>query len=96
MYAFAHLEQATRKRSAKPGRNCQGARHDQLTDVKESMKNSGRTRVHGCTIIEGEDSNLYDVVRSGESPNPDKFYMSLCVLRLSALLKHLLLVRLMC
>ena len=23
-------------------------------------------------LVEGEDSNLYDVLRSGESPNPDK------------------------
>jgi RNA polymerase primary sigma factor len=23
-------------------------------------------------LVEGEDSNLYDVLRSGESPNPDR------------------------
>jgi RNA polymerase primary sigma factor len=24
-------------------------------------------------LIEGEDSNFYDVLNSGESPNPDRF-----------------------
>ena len=41
-------------------------------DVKESMKNSGRHVSMDAPLIEGEDSNLYDVLRSGESPNPDK------------------------
>ncbi|MFV0529938.1 MAG: RNA polymerase sigma factor RpoD/SigA [Flavobacteriales bacterium] len=42
------------------------------TDVKESMKNSGRHVSMDAPLVEGEDSNLYDVVRSGESPSPDK------------------------
>jgi RNA polymerase primary sigma factor len=41
-------------------------------DVKESMKNSGRHVSMDAPLVEGEDSNLYDVLRSGESPIPDK------------------------
>ncbi len=43
-----------------------------VNDVKESMKNSGRHVSMDAPLIEGEDSNLYDVLRSGESPIPDK------------------------
>lgn len=43
-----------------------------VNDVKESMKNSGRHLSMDAPLVEGEDSNLYDVLRSGESPNPDK------------------------
>ena len=43
-----------------------------INDVKESMKNSGRHVSMDAPLVEGEDSNLYDVLRSGESPNPDK------------------------
>ena len=43
-----------------------------ISDVKESMKNSGRHVSIDAPLVEGEDSNLYDVLRSGESPNPDK------------------------
>ena len=43
-----------------------------INDVKESMKNSGRHVSIDAPLVEGEDSNLYDVLRSGESPNPDK------------------------
>ena len=42
-----------------------------INDVKESMKNSGRHVSMDAPLVEGEDSNLYDVLRSGESPNPD-------------------------
>ena len=41
-------------------------------DVKESMRNSGRHVSMDAPLVEGEDSNLYDVLNSGESPNPDK------------------------
>jgi RNA polymerase primary sigma factor len=41
-----------------------------VNDVKESMKNSGRHLSMDAPLVEGEDSNLYDVLRSGESPNP--------------------------
>jgi RNA polymerase primary sigma factor len=41
-------------------------------DVKESMKNAGRHVSMDAPLVEGEDSNLYDVIRSGESPIPDR------------------------
>ena len=43
-----------------------------ITEVKESLKNSGRHLSMDAPLIDGEDSNLYDVLRSGESPNPDR------------------------
>ncbi|MCG1036094.1 MULTISPECIES: RNA polymerase sigma factor RpoD/SigA [unclassified Polaribacter] len=43
-----------------------------VNDVKESMKNSGRHVSMDAPLIEGENSNLYDVLNSGESPNPDR------------------------
>ena len=43
-----------------------------VNDVKESMKNSGRHVSMDAPLIEGEDSNLYDILNSGESPNPDR------------------------
>ena len=42
-----------------------------IADVKESLKNSRRHISMDAPLINGEDSNLYDVLRSGESPNPD-------------------------
>lgn len=46
-----------------------------ITDVKQSIKNSGRHLSMDAPLKEGEDSSLYDVVKSGESPNPDKDLM---------------------
>ncbi len=43
-----------------------------VNDVKESLKNSGRHVSMDAPLVEGEDSNLYDVLKSGESPNPDR------------------------
>lgn len=43
-----------------------------ITEVQESLRNSGRHVSMDAPLIEGEDSNLYDVLRSGESPNPDR------------------------
>ena len=43
-----------------------------VEDVKQSLKNSGRHVSMDAPLIDGEDSNLYDVLSSGESPNPDK------------------------
>jgi RNA polymerase primary sigma factor len=43
-----------------------------VEDVKQSLKNSGRHVSMDAPLIAGEDSNLYDVLRSGESPNPDR------------------------
>ena len=46
-----------------------------VSDEKGSMKNSGRHVSMDAPLVEGEDSNLYDVLRSGESPNPDRELM---------------------
>ncbi len=43
-----------------------------VSDVKESLKNAGRHVSMDAPLVEGEDSNLYDVLNIGESPNPDK------------------------
>ena len=42
-----------------------------ITEVKESLKNSGRHVSMDAPLIDGEDSNMYDVLRSDESPSPD-------------------------
>ncbi len=44
-------------------------------DVKESLKNSGRHVSMDAPLVEGEDSNLYDVLNIGESPSPDTILM---------------------
>ena len=46
-----------------------------ITEVKTSMKNSGRHLSMDAPFKEGENSNLYDVVQSGESPKPDNLLM---------------------
>ena len=46
-----------------------------VTDVKESMKNSGRHISMDAPLIQGEASNLYDVLNSENSPGPDKQLM---------------------
>ena len=47
-----------------------------LTEVKQSLKNTGRHVSMDAPLVEGEDSNLYDVLRSDESPNPDEDLMN--------------------
>jgi len=43
-----------------------------ITEVKQSLKNSGKHLSMDAPLREDENSsNLYDVLRSGESPNPD-------------------------
>ncbi|GFR84625.1 RNA polymerase sigma factor rpoD [Elysia marginata] len=42
-----------------------------VSEVKESLKNSGRHLSMDAPLVEGEDSNLYDVLCSNESPDPD-------------------------
>jgi RNA polymerase primary sigma factor len=42
-----------------------------LSDVKQSMKISGRHISMDAPFKEGENSNLYDVVQASESPRPD-------------------------
>ena len=67
---FAYLEQAHER----PPSAEEIAKELDMTinDVKESMKNSGRHVSMDAPLVEGEDSNLYDVLCSGESPNPDR------------------------
>ncbi len=43
-----------------------------ISDVKQSMKISGRHVSMDAPLKEGEDYSLYDLVQSSESPNPDK------------------------
>ncbi|MCH4553272.1 MULTISPECIES: sigma-70 family RNA polymerase sigma factor [Aestuariibaculum] len=47
-----------------------------VSDVKQSMKNSGRHLSMDAPLKEGETSNLYDVVSAGDSPNPDRYLMN--------------------
>ncbi|TDU43829.1 RNA polymerase primary sigma factor [Gelidibacter sediminis] len=47
-----------------------------VKDVKQSMKNSGRHISMDAPLKEGETSSLYDVVSSGDSPNPDRDLMT--------------------
>jgi len=67
---FARLEQQTER----PPSAEEIAKELDMTvsEVKESLKNAGRHVSMDAPLIEGEDSNLYDVLNSGESPNPDK------------------------
>ena len=67
---FAYLEQAHER----PPSAEEIAKELDMTvnDVKESMKNTGRHVSMDAPLVEGEDSNLYDVLCSGESPNPDR------------------------
>ena len=46
-----------------------------VSEVKLAMKNSGRHLSMDAPLKEGETSSLYDVVKSGESPKPDKTLM---------------------
>lgn len=46
-----------------------------VRSVAQSMKNSGRHVSMDAPFREGEDSNLYNVIKSGESPKPDKNLM---------------------
>ena len=44
-----------------------------VSSVKQSLKNSSRSLSMDAPFQEGEnDNNLYDVISSGETPNPDK------------------------
>jgi RNA polymerase primary sigma factor len=44
-------------------------------EVEQSLKNSGRHVSMDAPFKEGEDSNLYNVLQSGDSPEPDKNLM---------------------
>ena len=47
-----------------------------VSEVKQSMKISGRHLSMDAPLKEGETSNYYDVMSSGESPRPDKNLMT--------------------
>jgi len=71
--AFSYLEQAHER----PPSAQEIAKELDMTvsEVKQSLKNSGRHLSMDAPLKEGETSSLYDVVKSGESPNPDKDLM---------------------
>ena len=46
-----------------------------LTEVQESLKNTGRHVSMDNPLVEGEDSTMYDVLKSDESPSPDQDLM---------------------
>lgn len=66
---FAHLEQ-TYQRPPSP-QEIATELDMTINDVKESMKNTARSISMDAPLAEGEDYNLYDVLNTGESPNPD-------------------------
>ena len=45
-------------------------------EVEQSLKNSGRHVSMDAPFKEGEDSNLYNVLQSGDSPRPDSQLMA--------------------
>jgi RNA polymerase primary sigma factor len=45
------------------------------SEVEQSLKNSGRHVSMDAPFKEGEDSNLYNILQSGDSPNPDRDLM---------------------
>jgi len=46
-----------------------------VNDVKESMKNIGRHLSMDAPLVQGEDSNLYDVYNPSDAPAPDSDLM---------------------
>ena len=71
--AFAQLEQELER----PPTPAEVAAAVDLTEdeVKQSMKNSGRNVSMDAPLVEGEDSNMYNVIGSEDSPNPDEGLM---------------------
>ena len=71
--AFAQLEQQLER----PPTPAEVAAAVDLTEdeVKQSMKNSGRHVSMDAPLVEGEDSNMYNVTGSEDSPNPDEGLM---------------------
>ena len=67
--AYASLEQAHERPPS--AEEIAGKLEMSEMDVKESMRNSGRHVSMDAPLVEGEDSNLYDVLNSSDSPNPD-------------------------
>jgi len=71
--AYAQLEQQLER----PPTAIEIANLVELTEdeVKQSMKNSGRHVSMDAPLVEGEDSNMYNVIGSEDSPNPDEGLM---------------------
>ncbi len=71
--AFAILEQELER----PPTPAEVAVAVDLTEdeVKQSIKNSGRHVSMDAPLVEGEDSNMYNVIGSEDSPNPDEGLM---------------------
>ena len=67
--AYASLEQAHERPPS--AEEIAGKLEMSEMDVKESMRNSGRHVSMDAPLVEGEDSNLYDVLNSSDSPDPD-------------------------
>lgn len=71
--AFAHLEQEhERSPSSEELSEVLDMREE---DIKESLKNSGRHLSMDAPLVEGEDSNMYDVITTNDSPSPDRLLM---------------------
>ncbi len=72
--AYALLEQ----RFERPPTAEEVAKELDLTEdeVKQAMKNSGRHISMDAPLVEGEDSNMYNVIGSEDSPNPDEGLMT--------------------
>lgn len=68
--AYSHLEQVNQR----PPTADEIAKELDLSEyvVKQSLRNSGRHLSMDAPLKDGETSSLYDVVKSGESPNPDE------------------------
>jgi RNA polymerase primary sigma factor len=71
--AYAHLEQLKQR----PPNADEIARELDLTtsEVKQSMKNSGRHLSMDAPLRQDEDFSLYDVISKGDSPRPDQELM---------------------
>ncbi|QXP63981.1 RNA polymerase sigma factor RpoD/SigA [Polaribacter sp. HaHaR_3_91] len=71
---YARLEQGEQRMPT----NKEIAKQLDMTEdeVEQSLKNSGRHISMDAPFKEGEDSNLYNVLQSDESPRPDKNLMS--------------------
>lgn len=68
--AFSHLEQDLQRPPS--AEEISKELEMPMSQIKAAMKNSGRHLSMDAPFKEGEnDSNLYDVLSSGESPNPD-------------------------
>jgi RNA polymerase primary sigma factor len=66
---YALLEQSNERPSAEE--IAKESRHDSEWR-KRVYEKFWSSPFNGCTTCRREDSNLYDVLRSGESPNPDR------------------------